>query len=152
MIKAKSLLDINHHDTYGPHEDVNQYMKALIHTEAHEQENLTDFLLNEIQTNDAAAKLLMKFKAIGADTKITKSAFLFLLVITKNDIDGKLWAYTTQEICEKTRKPLSIIDILNYFPLGLPTEQQYIEIWRANNTHNQNLIDQPQTYGLKQFI
>lgn len=152
MTKAKSLLDINHQETYAPHEKVMEYMRILAYMEKNQPEALTDFLVNEIQTNDAAEKLIMKFKAIGADTKITKSAFLFLLMIINNDIDGKLWAYTTQEICEKTLQPLDIIDILNYFPEGLPTEKQYNDIWQANNTQNHNLIDQPRTYGLKQFI
>lgn len=152
MIKAKSLLDINHNETYAPDIKILEYIKVLQHMEEHNQEALVDFTRREIEENNTAQKLLAKLKAIRADPKIEISAFLCILILTRNDIQGKLWAYTTQEIFKEILRPLSINDILIHFPKGLPTEKQHNDIWQANNTKNHNLIDQPKTYGLEKFI
>lgn len=40
-----------------------------------------------------------------------------------------MWAHTLNEIFVKTGRPVTLADWVQYFPMGIPTEEEYQRVW-----------------------
>lgn len=62
-----------------------------------------------------------------------------------------MWAYTLNEIFIKTRKPVTLKSVTDFFPWGFPTQEEYSKCWDAQKAENMpmgNMVDDFKNWSL----
>lgn len=152
MTQVKSLLEIDHNATSKVSDELALTFFKLNQAEETHPEDTNSYITKKLNTLASTQKLFIKIQAIGAEAKLNTSAFLMIESIIETEIQSKLWVHTIHTLFEINQRQITINDIIEAFPKGLPSQEQYIEVWKSNRVQNTNKLNMPETYGLKEFL
>jgi hypothetical protein len=66
-----------------------------------------------------------------------------------------MWAYTLNEIFVKTGQPVTMLSIVDHFPMGFPTEEEYRACWASQKEEGKplgNAVDDFSTWSLPEKV
>jgi hypothetical protein len=87
-----------------------------------------------------------RLTAYNIKDKIDDRVILFCTLISKNLAEVVMWSYTLALILTKQKKHLTISDWCQWFPVGIPTEEEKHRCWleqkkEMDESHSDNKID-----------
>jgi hypothetical protein len=77
-----------------------------------------------------------RLESVGA--KVGRAPMLFAAALCDDPGNAVMWAFTLNKMAIKASKPVDMDTFANYFPMGIPTDDGYHEVWES-----QKEVDSP---------
>lgn len=124
-------------------EDETRILAALIMSDL-QNTSIIHPQIKELFAYKVLEKRLQAYKILD---KVDEKVLVFCAAVSNNPAEAVMWGYTLALILTKQKKVLTINDWCNYFPMGVPTEEERERCWveqkqaRTDATLTDNKID-----------